>query len=268
MSWYGPNHEHVVRFLISLRTLRQADLSRSMVFALSTTPRIGEQADTAVMAIHGALSRNESLRNASDEAVADARLILQQLEWTSGRNLDYEVLYAVRAIVVLDVVDFQKLVVLFKPFRFTSVDVPVNWGPQNERMFYLSIQDEALRLSALRDHLKNVLASRAAERWIGEVLFSGGGPAGLQVTESDVRATVPRAVFRADSEDETRAVFTLDFEGSAGLVDQLRSVAEEAVPPYRHVYLKEVDPVACVLREMTWEAGRASPVREVEWEGQ
>ncbi|WP_344298092.1 hypothetical protein [Sinomonas flava] len=54
---------------------------------------------------------------------------MQRISWSqTNQRMVESVLKAVSAIVIMDIVPFEKISIAFAPFRFSNVWLPVSWG--------------------------------------------------------------------------------------------------------------------------------------------
>jgi len=64
--------------------------------------------------------------NAARQAAWDAMKRISW--WQTNQHMVESVLKAVSAIVIMDIVPFEKISIAFAPFRFSNVWLPVSWG--------------------------------------------------------------------------------------------------------------------------------------------
>lgn len=126
---YGPYQGDVHAFLESIGTLAESDWTEARMWIVRHVTELYPKLDKANLMLAVAQRGNPALRAMCDAAAAAAASAAAQLHWAEkSPELVRDVQQAAQAIVALETVEFDALVILFMPFRNTSVRVPVDWG--------------------------------------------------------------------------------------------------------------------------------------------
>lgn len=127
MDNYGSRHQQVRAFIESLPSLTDESWRAATMNMVRTIPDLQQEIDTARFTLVVAQQENARLRVACTTAANAAEAAVRGLAWAAADpQVAVSARKAAQAIVALDVVDFEKVAVLFYPFWRTRVTVPVN----------------------------------------------------------------------------------------------------------------------------------------------
>jgi hypothetical protein len=131
---YGYRTPSVEDFIYSLPSLTVDEWERGNLALVRGLPGVERVSDAAAHLI--ALTAHQ-------DPVVDAQVYaarqaaweaIEQTSWSQTNQRMVEgVLKAVSAIVIMDIVPFEKISIAFAPFRFSSVRLPVSWGSPDVR---------------------------------------------------------------------------------------------------------------------------------------
>lgn len=127
---YGYRTPSVEAFIDSLPSLTVAEWERAIHALVRGLPGLERVSDAATYLIEVTALQDpvvDAQINAARQAAWDA---MKQISWwqTNPHNMVEGVLKAVSAIVIMDIVPFQKISIAFAPFRLSKVRLPVSWG--------------------------------------------------------------------------------------------------------------------------------------------
>lgn len=126
---YGYRTPSVEAFIDSLYLLTVADWERGIRALVRGLPGLDRVSSAAthlidVTALHNPVV--DAQINAAREAAWEA---MKQISWwQKNPNMVEGVLKAVSAIVIMDIVPFEKISIAFAPFRFSNACLPISWG--------------------------------------------------------------------------------------------------------------------------------------------
>lgn len=126
---YGYRTPSVEAFIDSLYLLTVADYERGIHALVRGLPGLERVSDAATYLIEVTALHNpvvDAQINAAREAAWEA---MKQISWwQKNPHMVDGVLKAVSAIVIMDIVPFEKISIAFAPFRFSNACLPISWG--------------------------------------------------------------------------------------------------------------------------------------------
>ncbi|TPW78101.1 hypothetical protein [Schumannella soli] len=127
---YGPRTREVTAFIETLPSLTKSDWEEGKSAAVQYQPDLLEKLDHASVLVVSTLTSNPQLDAALSAAKPHVVRIVDSFQWNDDANSDLrlDVLWALGAIVVFDELAFDDLLVRFRPFRLSTVAVPVLWS--------------------------------------------------------------------------------------------------------------------------------------------
>lgn len=127
---FGPRTGDVIAFIETLPTLTLDELHEGNMASAKYQIHWERDMDRASIEVTSTLLAYPLLDQALTAAKPPTLAALQALGWTGSNEsgVRQNALQALGALVVLDSVDFESVVVRFRPFRFSRVAIPVQWS--------------------------------------------------------------------------------------------------------------------------------------------
>ena len=126
---YGYRTLSVKEFIYSLDSLTVDEWERGIYALVRGLPGLERVSDAATYLIDLTAHQDpvvDAQINAARQAAWEA---IEQTSWSqTNQHMVESVLKAVSAIVIMDIVPFEKISIAFAPFRFSNVWLPVSWG--------------------------------------------------------------------------------------------------------------------------------------------
>lgn len=126
---YGYRTPSVEDFIYSLPSLTVDEYDRGMLTLVRWLPGFPRVSDVATILIDGTALQDPVIDAQMYAARQAAWEAIEHTSWSqTNEHMVNAVLKAVCAIVIMDIVPFEKISIAFSPFRFSSVRLPVSWG--------------------------------------------------------------------------------------------------------------------------------------------